>query len=54
MLIKAKKSNTGKKLDKKIKEIKPVKVFKSSLHYGKLKWDEDPVAYQKSKRDEWD
>ena len=54
MLIKAKKNNSRKKLNKKIKEIKPVKVFKSSSHYGKVNWEDDPVEYQKNKRNEWD
>jgi hypothetical protein len=54
MLIKTKKGNTGKKLDDKIRSIKPVKVFKSSDHYGKVNWEEDPVVYQKKKRNEWD
>ncbi|MCH8557463.1 MAG: hypothetical protein LAT84_06575 [Balneolia bacterium] len=54
MVIKTKKENTGKELDKKIRQIKPAKVFKSSEHYGKVKWEEDPVVYQKSKRYEWD
>jgi len=54
MLIKTKKGNTGKELDKKIREIKPAKVFKSGAHYGKVDWGEEPLVYQKKKRNEWD
>lgn len=42
------------KIDKQIKEFKPTKEFKSKKFAGKILWEEDPLAYQKRIRDEWD
>ena len=42
-----------KKLNKALKKLEPKKVFKSSRHLGKVKWDEDALEYQKRIRGEW-
>jgi hypothetical protein len=42
-----------KKINKLIEELKPVKVFDASKFAGKIKWDEDPLEYQKRIRNEW-
>lgn len=54
MLIK-----TGKKIDKKklknaLKETSKKKVFQAKKHKGTVEWDEEPLAYQKRIRQEWD
>jgi hypothetical protein len=43
-----------KKVDKLIEDLKPVKVFDATKFAGKIKWEEDPVEFQKQIRNEWD
>lgn len=54
MLLRLKHNHDKKKLDEALKKLKPSKAFKASHFKGKVKWDEDPLAYQKRIRSEWD
>lgn len=54
MLIKTGKKIDKKTLEKRLSEIPRKKVFRSELHKGALHWGEDPLAYQKRVRKEWD
>lgn len=33
---------------------KPIKKFNIDDHFGKVKWNEDPMEFQKRMRNEWD
>lgn len=37
----------------KMAKLKPKKVFDADKYLGKVKWDQDPLAYQKNVRNEW-
>jgi hypothetical protein len=54
MIIKVKKGHEKEEIDSILKGIKPRKRFNSRKYLGKVKWNEDPVAYQRRLRDEWD
>jgi len=54
MVIKLKKNTTSKQLNEKLLNRKPAKVIQAKKHLGKVNWGEDPLAYQKRKRNEWD
>ena len=41
------------KVKKKIESIKSIKAFPAKRFMGKLKLSEDPMAYQKRSRKEW-
>lgn len=43
---------TKEEFQKKLAEMKPTKIFDSTKYCGKVKWNEDPVAYQRRLRDE--
>lgn len=53
MVIVIKKETTKKELHEKMKQIKSSKVFDAKRFAGKVKWGEDPEAFQKRLRDEW-
>lgn len=53
MTTQVKKIQSAKKLSHALSRIKPIKRFDASKHLGKVKWDEDPLKYQKRLRDEW-
>ncbi|MEX0780291.1 MAG: hypothetical protein WD491_04190 [Balneolales bacterium] len=53
MTIKISKESGKKKLNEALKKMKPSKVLDANRHSGKVKWDEDALAYQKKIRDEW-
>jgi len=53
MLIKADRDKPIKKVDEKIKRLKSSKTFDAKKFIGKVSWQEDPLAWQKRKRDEW-
>ena len=53
MLVVVKKEFDKRKINKLIKDIKPAKVFVAEKFAGKIKWDEDPLEYQKRTRNEW-
>jgi len=54
MLIKTGKKIDKKKLEKRLSEVSNKKIFRSELHKGALQWEEEPMAYQKRVRKEWD
>jgi hypothetical protein len=54
MALNVKKINNPKNLTEALKRIKPTKMFNAKKHLGKVKWEEDPVEYQKRIRNEWD
>lgn len=41
-------------VEKKLRTRKKTKVLRAKDHLGKVKWNEDPLAYQIRKRNEWD
>ncbi len=53
MTMKINKIRTVNGLNNALDKIKPVKQFDAKKHLGKVKWDEDPLDYQKRIRDEW-
>jgi hypothetical protein len=53
MAVKVKKIRTAKSLTVALNKVKSVKRFDASKHLGKVKWDEEPLKYQKRIRDEW-
>lgn len=53
MTLKVKKIHSAKILTDALNKVKPVKRFNAKRHLGKVKWDEDPLEYQKRLRDEW-
>jgi len=48
-----KKIRTVKTLTDALRKIKPGKCFNADKHLGKVKWNEDPLEFQKRIRDEW-
>jgi hypothetical protein len=44
---------TVKTLTDALKKVKPGKRFNAEKHLGKVKWNEDPLEFQKRMRDEW-
>lgn len=53
MVLIIKKKFNKKKVDKQIQDLKPLKTFNPKKFAGKIKWDEDPLIFQKRLRDEW-
>jgi hypothetical protein len=47
------KIRSAKTLADALTKVKPVKRFNANKHLGKVKWNEDPLEYQKRIRDEW-
>jgi len=54
MVLTLKKGMSKKKLNEVLRKIKHTKKLDAKLHLGKVKWNEDALAYQKRLRDEWD
>ena len=56
MVVLIKKKATKKEIDAVIKKVtaKKKKGFNPYKHVGKVKWNVDPVEYQRKLRDEWD
>ena len=54
MTIIIKKIRSAKTLTDALNKVKPVKCFDANKHLGKVKWDEDPLKFQKRLRNEWD
>jgi hypothetical protein len=48
-----KKIGSAKSLAVALNNVKPVKRLNAKKHLGKVKWNEDPLEYQKRIRDEW-
>jgi len=42
-----------KSMDEVLRKIKQSKKLNAKQYLGKVKWDEDALAYQKRVRDEW-
>ena len=53
MVVVIEKKYDKQQIDRLLNEIKPVKIFDANKFVGKIQWDEDPVAYQKRVRNEW-
>jgi hypothetical protein len=53
MVLTVKKGMNKKKLDEVLRNLKQTKQLDAKRHLGKVKWDEDALAYQKRIRDEW-
>ena len=53
MTIKIKKIGSAKSLAVALNKVKPVKRFDAKKYLGKVKWNEDPLEFQKRMRDEW-
>jgi len=53
MVVVIEKKYSKQKVDGLLNEIKPIKIFDAKKFAGKIQWNEDPVAYQKRVRDEW-
>jgi len=51
MTIKVKKIRSAKSLAVALNKVKSVKRFNAKKHPGKVKWNEDPLEYQKRIRD---
>jgi len=49
-----KRIRSAKTLTDALNKVKPVKCFDAKRHLGKVKWDEDPLEFQKRIRNEWD
>jgi len=54
MVLTIKTGMEKKNMNEVLKKIKPVKKFKAQKHLGKVKWNTDPLEFQKALRDEWD
>lgn len=54
MIITIDKSMKKQDIEKLLQHLKPRKLFPANRFVGKVKWDEDALAYQKRIRDEWD
>ena len=54
MLTKSKSIKTPRLLTKALSALKPGKIFDAKKHLNKVKWEEDPLEYQKRMRNEWD
>ena len=53
MVVVIEKKYNKQRIDKLLSEIKPTKIFDAKRFAGKIQWNEDPVAYQKRMRNEW-
>jgi hypothetical protein len=53
MSTEIKKIGSAKTLADALNKVKPVKRFNANKHLGKVKWNEEPLEFQKRIRDEW-
>jgi len=53
MFVVVEKEFDKRKINKQIRDIKPSKMFISEKFAGKIKWNEEPLEYQKRLRNEW-
>jgi hypothetical protein len=53
MIVIIEKKYSEKKVNQMISEMTPKKVFNPDKFAGKVKWDEEPLEYQKRVRNEW-
>jgi len=54
MVVIVERKYNKKKINQQIRDLKPSKIFDPKKFAGKIKWDEDPLDYQKRIRNEWD
>ncbi|WP_352422054.1 hypothetical protein [Proteiniphilum sp.] len=54
MIITIDKSMKRQEIEKLLQHMKPRKLFLANRFVGKVKWNEDALAYQKRLRNEWD
>ena len=54
MVIEITSGMTKLEIEKKLSDLKPKKQFDSYKYLGKVKWDKDPLEYQKRLRNEWE
>ena len=54
MVITIEKSMKSKDIEKLLQNLKPRKLFHAQRFLGKVKWNEDALAYQKRIRNDWD
>jgi hypothetical protein len=54
MVIEIEKKYHKGKVDKELRQLKSRKLFDAKHFAGRISWKEDPLAYQKRVRDEWD
>lgn len=54
MVITIEKSMNSKDIEKLLQNLKPRKLFRAHSFLGKVKWNEDALAYQKRIRNDWD
>jgi hypothetical protein len=52
MVIRIKKGMNKEEFDEALRNIKPIKILIPACHLGKVKWNEDALAFQKRIRDE--
>jgi hypothetical protein len=53
MTIFIKPNMTQPEIDKEMEKLLPVKKLDANKYFGKLKWGENPLEYQKKLRNEW-
>jgi hypothetical protein len=53
MVVVIEKNSDKQKINELLAKFEPSKVFDAKKFAGKIKWEEDPVTYQKRMRDEW-
>ena len=54
MVLTIKKGISKRRLDELLRRLKFTKKLDVKRHLGKVKWNEDALAYQKKLRNEWD
>jgi hypothetical protein len=54
MVLRINKIKSTQDLDDVLRKVKPVKKLDAKRYLGKVKWNEDPLEYQKRLRNEWD
>lgn len=53
MTIKIDPNSSEKAIQAALKKVRSTKKLNAAKYFGKIKWDEDPLTFQRSLRDEW-
>lgn len=53
MTIKIDPNSSEKAIQAALKKVRPTKKLNAAKYFGKINWDEDPLTFQRSLRDEW-
>jgi len=53
MVIEIERKQTKHQINKMLGQITPQKLFDANRFAGQVKWEEDPLQYQKRIRNEW-